>query len=147
VKWRGTTVRKDGFARVARSNGAGGWGEEKPKRRSGDRQPCLQEEPEISGFPTESVGPPDGGAARRYKSEEESGGSLIRGQRILLGMGAEHAEDHGDLSGMVDGVVDDAVEHGFVGIGAAGDLFGQVCHRKGAKPFFEQVAALVPTGE
>jgi hypothetical protein len=40
-----------------------------------------------------------------------------------LRTGAEQAQGHGDLAGMVDGVLDDAGEERFVRVGAAGNLF------------------------
>ncbi|MCU1239808.1 MAG: hypothetical protein JWO71_534 [Candidatus Acidoferrum typicum] len=48
---------------------------------------------------------------------------------------------------MPDRVLDDAVEHGFVGIAPAGDLFLQIFEGKIAKALFQQVAALVPAGD
>ena len=61
--------------------------------------------------------------------------------------GAEEAGDHGDLAGVPDGVLDDAFEHGFVGIAAAGNLLAQIFEREIAKVLFEEIAALIPTGE
>jgi hypothetical protein len=65
----------------------------------------------------------------------------------LSGTRTEHAENHGDLAGMVDGVLDDSWEQLFVGVSAAGNLFGQFLDGKIAKVLFEQVAATVPAGD
>jgi len=51
------------------------------------------------------------------------------------------------LAGVPDGVLDDAVEHGFVGVAAAGNLFAQIFEGKIAKAVFEEIAALVPAGD
>ena len=51
------------------------------------------------------------------------------------------------MAGVVDGVLDDAGEEESVGIGAAGDLFGEIAFREIADVVFEQVAAAVPAGE
>ena len=60
---------------------------------------------------------------------------------------AEDARDHGDLAGVPDCVLDDAFEHGFVGVAAAGNLFAQIFEGKIAKAGFEEIAALVPAGD
>src|SRR5437899_2528620 len=48
---------------------------------------------------------------------------------------------------MIDGVLDDAGEQGFVRVGAAGNLFRKIGDGKIADFFFEQVATLVPAGD
>ena len=69
------------------------------------------------------------------------------GKRALAGPRAEHAQDHGDLAGVVDSVLHDSFEQLFVGIVAAGNLFWQVFQGKLAKSLFKRVAALVPPGD
>src|SRR5260370_39289772 len=71
----------------------------------------------------------------------------LRTTAALQGSLAEHAQDHGDLAGVVDGMLHDSLEHCFVGIAAAGNLFRQIVDGKIAKLLFEQVAALVPAGD
>jgi hypothetical protein len=51
------------------------------------------------------------------------------------------------LAGVVDGVLDDAREEVGVGVGAAGDWFGEIVFGEIADVGFEQVAAVVPAGE
>ena len=51
------------------------------------------------------------------------------------------------MAGVPDSVLDDAVEHSFVGIAAAGNLFAQIFEGKIAKAGFEEIAALVPAGD
>jgi len=63
------------------------------------------------------------------------------------GSRTEHAGDHGDLAGMPDGVLNDSFEHYFVGIVAAGERLGQIFGREIANALFEEIAALVPTGD
>ncbi len=60
---------------------------------------------------------------------------------------AEDAGDHSNLAGVPDCMLDDAVEHCFVGIAAAGNLFAQIFDGKIAEPFLQEVAALVPAGD
>jgi hypothetical protein len=60
---------------------------------------------------------------------------------------AEDAGDHCDLAGVPDGVLDDAVEHGFVGIATAGDLLGQILDGKTAQVLLEKVAAVIPADD
>ena len=60
---------------------------------------------------------------------------------------AEDAGDHGNLASVPDCVLDNAFEHCFVGIAAAGNLFGQIFDGKIAEPFLQEVAALVPAGD
>jgi len=50
---------------------------------------------------------------------------------------AEDAQDLGDLAGVVNGVLDDAGEEGFVGVGAAGYLFGEIFEREIADVVFQ----------
>ena len=57
---------------------------------------------------------------------------------------AEDAGDHRNLAGVPDCVLDDAVEHGFVWVAAAGNLFAQMFDGKIAKMLFEKVAAVIP---
>ena len=60
---------------------------------------------------------------------------------------AEDAGDHGNLAGVPDCVLDNALEHCFVGIAAAGNLFAQIFDGKTAQPFLHEVAALAPAGD
>jgi len=48
---------------------------------------------------------------------------------------------------MPDGVLYDSFEHNFVGIVAAGKLLGQIFGREITDALFEEIAALVPTGD
>jgi len=75
-------------------------------------------------------------------------GNVPRTSALLRARGgAEEAGDHGDLAGVPDSVADYAFEHGFVGIAATGNLLAQIFEREIAKVFFEEIAALIPTGE
>src|SRR5919109_286451 len=67
--------------------------------------------------------------------------------RTALFGAREHAQDHRDLPGMINGVLHDTREQRFVRVSATGNLLPQFFRGKIADARFEPVAAPVPPGD